>query len=49
MESKDGLKEIFIKNRTCDYFDDIMEIDYIYSEDILLDEKLYKKIMKKDF
>ena len=49
MESKDGLKEIFIKNRTCYYFDDIMEVDYFYYEDILLDEKLYKKIMKKYF
>ena len=29
MESKDELKEIYIKNRTCYYFDDIMrDIEY---------------------
>ena len=42
MESKDGLKEIDIKNRMCYYFDDIIrfcdtDIDF---NDILLDEKL---------
>ena len=42
MESKDKLKEIGIKNRTCYYFDDIIrfwnrDIDF---SDILLDEKL---------
>ena len=45
MESKDELKEIDIKNRTCYYFDDIIrfwdrDIDL---SDILLDEKLYKQ------
>ena len=44
MESKDKLKEIDIKSRTCYYFDDIIRfwnrgIDF---SDILLDEKLYK-------
>ena len=43
MESKDELKEIDIKNRTCYYFDDIIrfwdrDIDF---RDILLDKKLY--------
>ena len=46
MESKDELKEIDIKNRTCYYFDDIMrawdrDIDIDFSG-ILLHEKLYK-------
>ena len=45
MESKDELKEIDIKNRTCYYFDDIIrfwdkDIDFF---DILLEEKLYKE------
>ena len=45
MESKDELKEIDIKNRTCYYFDDIIrfwdrDIDL---SDILLGEKLYKQ------
>ena len=45
MESKDELKEIDIKNCTCDYFDDIIKFwdrDIGFS-DILLDEKLYKE------
>ena len=44
MESKDGLKVIYLKNHTCYYFDDIMEINYVCSEDTLLDEKLYIKL-----
>ena len=47
MESKDELKEIDIKNRTCYYFDDIilvMDTDSDFDfNDILLDEKLYKE------
>ena len=45
MESQDELKEIDIKNRTCYYFDDIMEV---YSGDILLDKKTYKDILIYD-
>ena len=44
MESKDKLKEIDIKNRTCYSFDDIIRFcdrDIAFS-DILLDKKLYK-------
>ena len=44
MESKDELKEIDIKNRTCYYFDDIIRFwdrDIDFSE-ILLDKKLSK-------
>ena len=45
MESKDQLKEVDIKNRTCYYFDDIIrfwdrDIDF---SDTLLDEKLYNE------
>ena len=44
MESKNELKEIDINNRTCYYFDNIMEVDeYINIDRILLDEKSYKK------
>ena len=53
MESKDELKEIYIKNHTRYYFDDIIRfwdrvIDF---RDILLDEKLYKEnnLSKKQF
>ena len=37
MESKNELKEIDIKNRTCYYFDDIMKARDIDSSYILLD------------
>ena len=45
MESKDELKEIDIKNRTCYYSDDIIRFWYRDTDysDILLDEKLYKE------
>ena len=46
MESKDESKEIDIKNRTCYYFDDIMRDLDIDFDNILLEEKLYKKIRK---
>ena len=36
MESKDELKEIDIKNRTCYYFNDTVKDRDIYSVDILL-------------
>ena len=41
MDSKDALKEIDIKNRTCYYFDDIMRVGGINFSDILLEEKSY--------
>ena len=46
MESKNELKEIDIKNCTRYYFDDIIKAIDINFNDILLDEKLYKEIMK---
>ena len=43
MESRDELKEINIKSRTCYYFDNIVtDRDTDFSQ-ILLDEKLYKE------
>ena len=44
MESKDELKEIDINNHTCYYFDAIMRVMDIDFSDILLNEKLYKRI-----
>ena len=48
MESKDELKEIDIKNRTCYYFNDIMKTIDINSSNILLDKKIYKNILIYD-
>ena len=42
MKSKDELKEIYIKNSTCYYSDDILRDLNIHFDNILLDEKLYK-------
>ena len=42
MESKDELKEIDIKDRTCYHFDDIMWVRDIDFSDVLLTEKSYK-------
>ena len=42
MESKDELKEIDVKNRTCYYFDDIISVGGINFSDILLEEKSYE-------
>ena len=44
MESKDEFKKIDIKNRTCYYFDDIINAVDINFNDILLDAKLYENI-----
>ena len=45
MESKDELKEIDIKNRTCYYFDDIIIVIDINFSDILLHEKSFEYIL----
>ena len=42
MKGKDKLKETYIKNRACYYFDDIMRVWDIDFSDILLEEKSYK-------
>ena len=45
MDSKDELKEIDIKNRTCYYFDDIMRVIDIDFNNILFYEKSYKNLL----
>ena len=44
IESKDKLKETDIKNHRGYYFDSIKEVSGIYSEDVLLAEKLNTKL-----
>ena len=46
MESKDELKKINIKNRTCYFFDDTMRVIDIDFSDILLEKKSYENISK---
>ena len=45
VESKNELKEIDIRNRTCYYFDGIIRIKYFDLDNILIDEKLYENIL----
>ena len=45
MESNDKLNEIDIRNRTCYYFDDIIEIQDFDLDNILIDEKSYEDIL----
>ena len=42
MERRDELKEIYIKNRVCYYFDDIINGSKINFSNILLGKKLYE-------
>ena len=44
MESKNELKKIDIKNRTCYYFDPISKVGIFDVNNILIDEKPYKNI-----
>ena len=44
MESNDEFKEIYIKNCTCYYFDDIIKFKDFYLNNILIGEKSYKNI-----
>ena len=39
------LNEIDIKNRTCYYFDDIINTSYLNLDNILIDEKSYENIL----
>ena len=48
LESKDDLKKIDIKKRTCYYFDDIIKDTDINFGNVLLDEKPYEKILVYD-
>ena len=45
MDSNDELKEIGITNCTCYYFDDVIKIEDFNLDNILIDEKSYKKIL----
>ena len=40
-----NFKEINIKNRSCDCFDDIIKIEYFDLDSILREEKLYQNIL----
>ena len=44
MESNDELKEIDVKNRTCYYFNYMIEIEGFDLDNILADEKSYKNV-----
>ena len=41
----DELKKIRVKNRTCDYFDDIIKSEDFDIDNILIDEKSHEKIL----
>ena len=43
MENNYELKEIYIKNFTCYYFDDIIKFEDFDFDNILVDEKPYKR------
>ena len=45
MESKDKLKETYIKNRTLYYFDDIIKMEDFDPVNILIDEKSFENIL----
>ena len=45
MESKDKLKETYIKNRAPNYFDEIIKIEDFDPVNILIDEKSYENIL----
>ena len=45
-ESNGELKEIDIKNCTCNYFDDIIKIEDLGFDHILLNGKLHKKLYR---
>ena len=45
VESKNEFKKINIKNHTCYYLDDIMEVENINVDNILIDEKSYQHIL----
>ena len=45
MESKDKLKETYIKNLAPNYFDEIIKIEDFDPVNILIDEKSYENIL----
>ena len=46
-ESNDELKEVYIKNRMCCYFDDKIRIEDFGLDNASLDEKIYEKSYEK--
>ena len=48
MESNGKLKENYIKNDTCYYFDDIIKFDGLDFDNILFNEKSYENILVYD-
>ena len=48
MESNGKLKENYIKNNTCYYFDDIIKFDGLDFDNILFNEKSYENILVYD-
>ena len=48
MESNDELNEIYITNRTCYYFNDVIKIEDFDFDNILLDKKSYENILIYD-
>ena len=42
MESNNKLKEIYIKSLTCYSFEDVININVLYLDDNVLDEKSYE-------
>ena len=48
MNSNNQLKEINIKNHTCYYFDDIININHLNLDNILLNEKSFENILLYD-
>ena len=45
MESNDELKEIYVKNCTCYYFDHTMKIEDFGFYNILIEEKFYRNFL----
>ena len=48
MESNDELKEINIKNCACYYFNDLIEIEDFYLNNILIDEISIQNVLIND-
>ena len=48
MNNNNEVIEVSIKNRTCHYFDDMININDLNLDNILLDEKLFEPILVYD-
>ena len=49
MENNNELKNVFIKNHTCYYFDDIIKNEDLDFDIILFDKKSYENILNLTF